>query len=78
MSKCTVCDDDDLHCNYCRKENTEVSESALSDLLCDFNTMKSALKEIARGQEPMDYGKPMVTIERLQQIAIGVLENLGT
>ena len=32
-----------------------------------------ALKEIAKGQQPIDYAKPLVTIERLQGLATEVL-----
>lgn len=35
-----------------------------------------ALKEIAKGQQPMDYGKPIVTMERLREIAAEALKKL--
>jgi len=33
MTVCTVCDDDDLHCNYCKKPHN-VSASFSNELLC--------------------------------------------
>ena len=32
MAKCKVCDDDGLHCNFCKKD--EVSSSSSNALLC--------------------------------------------
>ena len=61
------------------KELEEVNDAVLHAVGISGKSNKElteALRKIAKGQEPMDYGRPVVTIERLQEIAVEALGNI--